>query len=56
MAAAFSPEKMKEYIDETETWYPRLMEIIKGVQSFNNAAWVLNYQIKSVIRTVQRFV
>ena len=56
MAAAFSPEKMKEYIDETETWYPRLLEIIKGVPSFNNAAWLLNYQIKSVIRTVQRFV
>ncbi len=32
------------------------LEIIKGVPSFNNAAWLLNYQIKSVIRTVQRFV
>ena len=56
MATAFSPEKMEEYIRETQTWYPRLMEIVKGVPEYNNAAWLLKYQIRSLIQTVESFL
>ena len=49
MAMAFSPEKTEEYIEETETWYPRLMEMIKEQPEYGNAAWLLTYQIKSLV-------
>ncbi len=56
MAVAFSQEKMEEYIQETVTWYLRLLKIIKGVPEFNNAAWLLAYQIRSLIQTIRRFL
>ena len=56
MAVAFQREKMIEYIEETETWYPRLLKIIKGQPEYNNAAWLLSYQIGCTLQTVKSFL
>jgi GTP pyrophosphokinase len=56
MAVAFKPNKMIEYIQETETWYPRLLMIIKKQPEYRNAAWLLAYQIGSVLQTVKSFL
>lgn len=56
MAVAFSREKMIEYIEETETWYPRLLKIIKGQPAYSNAAWLLSYQIGCTLQTVKSFL
>ena len=54
MAMGFSPGKMEKYIKETEAWYPRLLRIIKGQPEYNNAAWLLQYQIKSLLETAKK--
>ena len=54
MAMGFSVAKMEEYIRETETWYPRLMRIIKEQPEYNNAAWLLQYQIRSLLETAKK--
>ena len=54
MAIGFSPEKVAEYIEETETWYPPLLRVVKEQPEFNNAAWLLSYQIKSLLATAKR--
>ena len=56
MAVAFKPNKMIEYIQETETWYPRLLMIIKRQPEYRNAAWLLTYQIGSVLQTAKSFL
>ncbi len=53
MAMSFTPERMSEYIRETETWYPRLLRIIKERPEYNNAAWLLAYQIRSLLETAK---
>ncbi len=53
MVAAFPPERVKKYIRETEEWYPRLLKIVKEQPAYNNAAWLLQYQIKSLLLTAK---
>ena len=54
MAIGFSPNKIKEYIEETEEWYPHLLKAIKDLPEYNDAAWLLSYQIRSIIQTAKR--
>ncbi len=54
MAMGFTVPKMQKYIKETETWYPRLLRIIKEHPEYNNAAWLLQYQIKSLLETAKK--
>ncbi len=54
MAIGFDSQKIKEYIVETERYYPRLQRIIKEQPEYNNAAWLLNYQIRSLLETAKR--
>ena len=54
MAVGFTGAKMKKYIRETEKWYPRLLRILKAQSKWNNAAWLLEYQIKSLLLTARR--
>ena len=54
MANGFTAEKRKEYIRETETRYPRLLRMIKEQPEYNNAAWLLQYQIKSLTDTAKK--
>ena len=56
MATAFSVERMYDYIEETEKYYPELLRIVKEQPEYNNAAWLLGYQIRSLLQTAKRFV
>ena len=54
MAAGFSIERIQDYIDETERYYPKLLSLIKEQPEYNNAAWLLSYQIRSLLLTAKR--
>lgn len=54
MALGFRPAKIKQYIEETEKWYPELLRAVKLVPEYNNAAWLLSYQIRSLLQTAKR--
>ena len=56
MSVAFSPERMADYIEETEKYFPRLLKVVKECPEYNNAAWLLSYQMKSLIQTAKRIV
>ena len=45
---------MQDYIEETEKYYPALLKLIKGIPEYNNAAWLLSYQIRSLLLTAKR--
>ena len=54
MALGFTKEKMAAYIRETEKYYPELLKIVKAVPEYNNAAWLLQYQMKSLLETAKK--
>lgn len=54
MAIGFRPEWIQKYIRETEEWYPQLLRAVKAIPEYNNAAWLLSYQIRSVLQTAKR--
>lgn len=54
MAIGFKPAKIKQYLTETEEWYPSLLRAVKAVPEYNNAAWLLSYQIRSLLQTAKR--
>ena len=56
MAAAFSAEWIHDYIVETEKYYPKLLRVLKEQPEYNNSAWLLSYQIWSLVQTAKRIV
>lgn len=57
MAIGFSKRKMIEYIDETEQYiFPILDTVKQEYPEFYNAAFLLKYQMKSVIETLKRIL
>ena len=43
-------------INETEEYIYPLLQVIKDEPEFNNAAWLLSYQIKSMIDIYKRLM
>ena len=41
-------------IEETEKYYPTLLRVIKEEPEYNNAAWLLSYQIRSLAQMARR--
>ena len=54
MSLGFSKTKIAEYVEETEHYYPKLLRVIKGIPFYNSAAWLLQYQIKSLLEMAKR--
>lgn len=54
MALGFEQEKIREYVHETEAYYPPLLQMLKGTPAYNNASWLLDYQIRALLRTAKR--
>ena len=54
MAIGFTVERMQDYIEETERYYPTLLRVIKNAPEYNNAAWLLSYQIRSLLLAAKR--
>ncbi|MBR4462496.1 MAG: helix-turn-helix domain-containing protein [Erysipelotrichaceae bacterium] len=44
------------YIRETEKYIPALLKVIKNEPEFNNAAWLLQYQIESMLDIYKRLM
>ena len=57
MAIGFSREKMATYVQETEKYVFPLLKQLKDVWvQYNNASWLLSYQIKSLLATFQQLL
>ena len=56
MADGFSREKMKEYTAETDKYFPPLLEVIKKVPEWNDAWWLLRYQMTALLETFKRML
>jgi GTP pyrophosphokinase len=56
MSWGLSREKIYRMIKETEIYYPKLIEVVKAVPKYNNAAWLLEYQIESTLDIYKRLM
>lgn len=56
MADGFSREKMKKYTAETDRYFPPLLEEIKKVPEWNDAWWLLRYQMTALLETFKRML
>lgn len=56
MADGFSREKQAVYVAETERYVLPLIEVIKAVPEWNNAAWLLRYQMQALLETFKRML
>lgn len=54
MSVGFSSDKIAEYTKETETFYPALLRVVKACPLYNNAAWLLEYHIRSLLAMAKR--
>ena len=43
-------------IKETEEYYPKLLKAIKATPEYNNAAWLLQYQMESMLDIYKRLM
>ena len=56
MAWGLSRDRIYRMIRETEEYYPRLIKAIKETTEYNNAAWLLRYQIESMLDIYKRLM
>ena len=49
MSWGLSRDKIYRMIKETEEYYPALIKAIKDTTEYNNAAWLLKYQMESML-------
>ncbi len=56
MADGFSRRRMAQYVTETEKYIMPLLPAVKAVPSWNNAAWLLGYQMTALLETFKRLV
>ena len=49
-------ERLREMIAETEKYYPVLLKTIKNTVAYNDAAWLLQYQIESMLDIYKRLM
>ena len=54
MALGFSSAKIASYAVETEQFFPKLLDVVKSTPGYNNAAWLLRYQIRSLLAAAKR--
>lgn len=56
MAEGFKKPKMIQYIKETEEYILPLLKTLKGIPAWNDAAWLMRYQIVSILETYKRLL
>ena len=56
MADAFSREKMIRYAEETDRYYPALLETLKKEPAWNNAWWLMRYQMMTMLEAFKRLL
>jgi len=56
MADGFSREGMIRYTEETDRYYPALLDVLKKVPEWNNAWWLLRYQMMTMAEAFKRLL
>lgn len=57
ISMTFSRERMARYVTETETYIVPLLDIVRAVSpEWNNAAWLLRYQMLALLETYKRLL
>lgn len=56
MSWGLSRDRIYRMISETEEYYPKLIKAIKATTDYNNAAWLLKYQIESMLDIYKRLM
>lgn len=56
MSWGFGKEKIISYIKDTEEYYPELLEAAGREPSYADAAWLLRYQIESMLDIYKRLI
>ena len=56
MSWGLSRERIYRMIRETEQYYPALLKAVKATPEYNNAAWLLQYQIESMLDIYKRLM
>ena len=47
---------MIKYTKETDTYYPSLLAALKKVPEWNDAWWLLRYQLNTLVETYKRLL
>ncbi len=56
MSWGLSRDRIFRQIYETEKYFPALLKVLKAETDFNNAAWLLKYQIESMLDIYKRLM
>ena len=56
MAWGLSRDRIFRMINETEEYFPKLLKAVKDTPEYNNAAWLLQYQIESMLDIYKRLM
>ncbi len=56
MSWGLSRERIYRMIRETEEYYPALLKAVKNTTEYNNAAWLLKYQMESMLDIYKRLM
>jgi len=56
MSWGLSRDAQFRYIEEVDKYYPQLLKVVKDTPEYNNAAWLLKYQIESMLDIYKRLV
>lgn len=56
MSWGLSRERIYRMITETEKYYPKLLKVIKSTIEYDDAAWLLQYQIESMLDIYKRLL
>lgn len=56
MSWGLTKGKIIRIINETDTYYPALIKVLRAVPEYNNASWLLQYHIGSMIEIYKRLL
>lgn len=56
MADGFSRKKMREYAWETDRYYPGLLDVLKRIPEWNDAWWLMRYQMRTMLEAFKRLL
>jgi GTP pyrophosphokinase len=56
MADAFTRKRMAEYAAETDRYYPALLDVVKKTPQWNDAWWLLRYQMMTMLEAFKRLL
>jgi len=56
MAEGFKKPKMVKYVKQTEEYVLPLLDVVKEVPAWNNAAWLMRYQMMTMLEAFKRLL